>query len=259
MLTPVPDEAAADWITNSLSPQACDQGDESTGVCVSHCLPQTFGAYAKVFHPIYLDESVAMSGSSWATADDRPSTIGRPASVDPGPDATGPRVSWQSLATQLGLTFHSELNEQSLKQAFPDQSFPRHLLGPAEGTLDRRLCQALVRRLSGHTNGERCFFHYTMIATMNHEAITCHGQLEDVLESFELENVWGSPSYWWPESRNWCVCTDWDLTFSFAGGSKDLVRSVIEDAPEVEAVPVLPSTRVDWRSDRINQTQTGKR
>lgn len=252
MLERMADLETASWIEGAL-PSLLQWDDPAwRGNFVSHCLPSVFSNYAKVFHPIYADDAVEDRSVSWAQSDDRPETIGRLVSVGPGPDPSGRRVTWQSLAEGLGLTFHSEINDQSLERGFPDKSFPRYLLGPEEGSLDRPMCQTLVHALTPYTKSEACFFYYVAIATPGIEPLLFRGALSDVFESFDLEGVYGTPTYWWPESRSWCVCTDWDLTFTLVGGSTDLISSLIS-TPELEAVEVTLESRVDWKSDRVNE------
>lgn len=251
MLESVLELNAAIWIEEAL-PTLLESDDPAwCGNFVSHCLPAVYPAYAKIFHPIYEDDGVEDRGVSWAQADDEPEMIGRLVSVGSGPDPSGSRVTWRDLAEELGLRFHSEVNEHSLIRAFPQKSFPRYLLGPEEGSLDRPTCQALIQALTPHASGEACFFYYVSIATPGIEPLLFRGALPEVLQSFNLEGVYGTPTYWWPESRSWCVCTDWDLTFTLVGGSEELLNSVLSSA-KLEALRVTPASRVDWKADRLN-------
>jgi hypothetical protein len=252
MLERVTDLDAASWIDEALPPLLQWEDPAWRGNFVSHCLPSVFSAYAKIFHPIYADDSVEDRSASWAEADDRPETVGRLVSVGSGPDPFGRRVTWQSLAQELGLTFHAEINDQSLRRRFPDRSFPRYLVGPEEGSLDRPTCQSLVHALTPYTGAEACFFYYVAISTPKIEPLLYRGALTNVFESFDLEGVYGTPTYWWPGSRSWCLCTDWDLTFTLVGGSADLISSLLS-TPELEALEVTPSSRVDWQADRVNE------
>jgi hypothetical protein len=44
--------------------------------------------------------------------------------------------------------------------------------------------------------------------------------------------------------HSWCVCSDYDLTFTIVAGSKELVSRVLNDVT-LEAIQVTPQTRID--------------
>ena len=251
------DLSLGDWVTKGLPRPQSVRSPEWQGNSVSHCLPAGFPAYCKLFHPIYVDEQVEDRSLSWAVADDDAACLpGKLVSVGTPADPTGPRVRWEEIAEKHGLVFHPELTCYSLRQAFQDGSMPRHLLGPDEGSLDRPTSASLVEVLKSYQPSERCFFYYDMIATHQIEPLLFEGDVQDVLDSFALDNVYGTPTYWWPESRSWCVCTDWDLTFTLIGGPEDLIRVVLK-SDELEALIVSEDTRIDYKSDRINRGGAG--
>ena len=70
-------------------------------------------------------------------------------------------------------------------------------------------------------------------------------------EIFPNPEVRGSPTYWWPESRAWCICTDWDLTSTLVGGPHELVELLASDS-DLECIIVKPTMRVDSDADRAN-------
>jgi len=45
-----------------------------------------------------------------------------------------------------------------------------------------------------------------------------------------------NPSYWWPDDRAWCVCTDTDLSCAYIAGSADYIRELLS-VPVPDAYP----------------------
>jgi hypothetical protein len=241
------------WIRDGTDRPVTSEDPSWQGNRVSLCIPPIFPAYGKVFHPIFADPSVEDHSLSWAAADDAPSTYGRLVSVSPALGTPGTRVRWRTLADELGLLFHEAFTERSLIRAYRDQSMPRYLLGPEEGSLDARTLGRMITLLRPHTAEGHYFFGYDVIATTQLESdLLYEGQLDEVLLCCELNEVRGSPTYWWPGDRSWLVCTDWDLCFTLLGGSAALIGDLVNDA-ELEAVAVKASTRIDYKADTINK------
>ncbi|MBX7223854.1 MAG: hypothetical protein K1Y36_28320 [Blastocatellia bacterium] len=242
----------AEWISDGTDCLLTLDDPNWRGNFVSHCIPPIFQAYCKLFHPIYTDDSVPADSGSWAAADDEPEMPGRLVSVSTDSGPHGRRVRWQELADKFGLRFHSEFNDTSLQWVFPDNSWPRSLLGPDEGSLDAPTCRRLIEVLKPFTGDATCFFHYDLIATRGCEAeVGFRGKLEDATLCCDNDVYGSSPTHWWPDNREWLVCTDWDLKFTLVGGSSELIARLLAD-DELECIAVTSQTRIDFRSDRLN-------
>jgi hypothetical protein len=265
MLKRLIDLAPSEWIANSLTPMPTEPYNP---VRVSNCLPSGFPTYCKLFHPIYVDPTVSDLSVSWHKAEGpghpsvgvqsggtlvRESSHGR---------EKGDRVRWQQLALRYGLTFYPEINDSSFKRAFPDKSWPRHLLGPDEGTLDRETCGALISALDQLTGEQPCFFYYSGMSVLcgpdHYSPRLYRGSLTDVQAFFEMDEVNASPEYWWPEDREWCICTDWDLSFTLIAGS-EAVLDAIANHPLLETLLVTSMSRVDYQADQLNLPHTSPR
>jgi hypothetical protein len=237
------------------------------GNFVSHVVPSIYPAYCKIFHPIYEDLSIKDHSLSWndiAKRDAKPSEdpvdklVAQSVTVyggDYDPHNTK-RIRWGELAKEYGLVFHPEINGDSFTRNFPGFSWPRYLIGPEEGNLDSVICKEIVRSIatatSDFTLSQKCFFHYDLIATQTFkDDKLIDGQLIDVFRTVEFDDVYTTPTRWWATNRSWFVCSDWDLTFTLVGGADGLVESLIGNL-ELDCLRVEPSTRIDYRSDRIN-------
>jgi hypothetical protein len=159
-------------------------------------------------------------------------------------------VLWHTLAKRYGLAFHPEFNHESFRKAFATGSWPRYLLAPAEGTLDRKTCEALISVLKPLSQTERIYFRFSDYL-MNDLPHLYSGDLNELTAFLTKPNFGGTPECWWAEDRSWCVYTDWDLTFTLIGGSRTLVEACVAH-PMLECIAVKPETRIDFRADKLN-------
>lgn len=253
------------WIEEGILELMPSGNPDWNGNFVAHCLPSAFSSYAKILHPMYEDLELIGTTTSWDQEDKLLRQLKEPAE-DPTlrridelissatlmmktgtcPES-GRRIRWKELADRLGLRFHSEINASSFSQVFPNGSWPRHLIGPAEGDLAIEHCAHLINMLTTFTQPQPCYFKYIDYATHKCEPLIFRGQLDDIYSILKHERVRTSPTWWWPSDRSWCVNTDWDLTFSLVGGPEHLIAKLLIH-PELECIRVTSQTRIDWKS-----------
>lgn len=161
------------------------------------------------------------------------------------------RVRWRELAERHGLVFHEELTAYSFARRFRNRSWPRMLIGPTEGSLDDESLEAVLRVLAGQTHGSVYFKFFPF----PEDRPIYRGDLSEFATLFDIVRADTTPEYWWPEDQSWCLCTDYDLTFTLIAGSEALIAELVAD-DTIESVRVSASTRIDDLSDRRNATAT---
>ena len=123
--------------------------------------------------------------------------------------------------------------------------WPRFLIGPDEGNLNSQELSELLSVLRLFTGTQDCFFRFAEIPFMKTDKpILFRGVLEELSTFLANEEYQFTPEYWWPSDRSWCVCSDYDLTFTVVAGSKELVSYVLK-AGTLEALQVSSETRID--------------
>lgn len=260
--------AEIEWIAAGVRPRTSERAS------VAHCVPPIYPAYAKLFHPMYEDLAVQSDEVTWqeaeraapSMADDSEcpaarimqEVIGRstPAYGGAEPRSQPVRIRWAQLARRLGLPFVPTLSAWSFTRRCSGGSWPKHLIGPEEGNFAGTNRDALVSVLRRHTEVDRCLFHVWLLATLRwKEDLLFEGSLSDALLFPDgVPGVRLTPTHWFPEDRAWFVCTAYDLTFTFIGGSESLVRDLL-DHGELECVPVRPETRIDLNADQADMIQ----
>ena len=227
------DVSEASWVEESLS---------AFGTLRS-LLPEGFAAYARIFHPAYLNKD-----------EERP-------------------VRWSTVASWTGRTVHplmqfpriAGLSEDShdMYKDPPWGSLPQHR------SIPERECRTLVEVLRGFTSTpDSCYFclweGYGNIDTRLYKAssrvrapgrdyLLFRGPIDAIMAFITRDGpFWGhSPSIWWPEDRAWCVARDIDLFDTYVGGSEECIEAVLSN-PDLEALPTTLDARLDLGGDTIN-------
>ena len=263
------DSAAGQWIENRLRPWG------SEGVRLWSFLPDTFPAYARIFHPFYLgDDAVLDQGEQqpvrWATVAgwtgvtvhplmqiDKVAKVPLPYNID---------LDWGECPEMGSLPFPESVSLTSLLREFtttPDSCY----LGYWEGN---GYFPGGKVRFFGHEPG--------LISSLEDMAHNLWGKLRpapdvlagvprligqhreyliyfgslDILPSLSQYPPWGlSPNLWWPEDRAWCVATEIDGYDTFVGGSQACIERIVA-CPDLEALPFSLDDRIDGGADMVN-------
>jgi hypothetical protein len=117
-----------------------------------------------------------------------------------------------------------------------------NIYGPEEGSLNRDEFERLVDHLERSTEGgleAECVAFYGQVPTAEFDEVTLfQGLLGHITRLYDVEDLCGSPSNFWPVDRSWFVYTDWDLCGTKVSGDRGLIRRLERD-PELETVSFL--------------------
>ena len=231
------DVTSAQWVEESLM----DFGS------VRALVPEGFSAYARVFHPAYLDDS-----------QEQP-------------------VRWSTVASWTGRTVHPQMQFERIANLSEDpgdiyQDPPWGSL-PQHGSIPENECLTLVDVLRGFTSTpDQCYFclweGYGNIDTRLYKAsarvkapgrsyLLFRGPIDAVMAFLVGKRTWwgDSPNIWWPGDRAWCVATDIDLVDTYVGGSEECIDAVLNH-PDLEALPTTLDARLDIGGDTLNAPDT---
>jgi hypothetical protein len=245
------DDGAFEWIRAGRQ-KALSRNDPSwRGNFLFHLMPNTFDSYAKILHGIE---------AKYTNIDDPHPLTEREVQILKIPACTelrsfvenlrkegqGPRIRWATLARLIGVPFEADICHGWFRATISDPvCWPRFLCGPGQGTLNTKEILAVLSLLRAVTGEQECFFRFaewTYIGT--NEPILFRGALEQLPTFLVEKNKQFTPEYWWPSDRSWCLCSEYDLDFTFVGGSRDLISAVLKDAI-LESLEVTSRTRID--------------
>jgi len=244
------DQAA--WWTNRLHPFAQDVGS---------LVPDTFDAYARIFHPVDSE----------------------------------PTLRWSDIALLTGRVVHPEMQFDPITK-MADGTGPLSIGPPPEGTLTRAGLQNLARILAEHTSTpQSCWFaiwdgygqlhggesavttmflheQWSDVVSVTHEQSAplldeftldgprvrvpgreyylASGALSDV-DDFYVQVGRQSPNVWWPTDRSWIVATEIDFTWTYLAGDRATIDAVLND-PDIEALETRTDHAVTFDGDSVN-------
>ncbi|UWZ86016.1 hypothetical protein [Occallatibacter riparius] len=253
----LPDSDAFDWILLGRAAMTSEV-NEYNGVQVTGLLPAVFERYAKIFHKLDVraeDPQAGLTAEEIAILKIPECAEVRDFWVKRRTMAADSRIRWKDAADAFGVPYAPELTHSWFSQRLKPnpQCWPRFIWGPADGTLDAQECNQLVSVLAGVTSTQGCYFRFAEIPFIaTDQELLFAGRLDEVGDCFlngAIKSVYErpfqyTPEYWWPEDHSWCVCSDYDLTFTVVGGSSSLIERFL-DHPILECLEVRPETRVD--------------
>jgi hypothetical protein len=241
------DESPFDWIRLGRNEMAL-KDVRWVGTFVSNIIPPAFDSYAKVLHRIdahYKNIDEPLTQSEIAILKIPPCEELKAFVEDRRTNAQGSRVRWRDVADVAGVPFAPEINHAWYRKRLAEGCWPRFLRGPDEGLLDAEECAEVASVLRPFTGIGECFFRFAEIPLLGTDRpLLFSGALDHLGELIESGAYQFSPEYWWPGSRKWCVCSDYDLEFTVVGGSRELTSALLA-SDVLECLEVTPLTRVD--------------
>ena len=184
-------------------------------------LPEGFAAYARIFHPAYLNRD-----------EERP-------------------VRWSTVAEWTGRTVQPLMQFERIAglSEDPHDMYKDPPWGslPKDGSIPERECRTLAEVLRSLTSTpDSCFFCLR-------DYLLFRGPIDAIMAFLAGDwPFWGhSPNIWWPEDRAWCVATDIDLYDTYVGGSVECIEAIMSN-PDLEALPTTIDARLDLHGDTIN-------
>jgi hypothetical protein len=246
------DQTAFQWILREQDERLASNNPNWKGNFVSHLLPKSFEAYAKILHTIeadYKNIDNPLSEREIAILKIPPCKKLGTLVESLRKERRGPRVKWQTLAQLYFVPFAAEICLEWFNQKIDEPGcWPRLLSGPDEGNLRAEEFSEMLSILRAFVGVQDCFFRFSEIAFITTNRPILYSGALDKLGTFLTEGKYQlTPEYWWSIDHTWCLCSDYDLTFSIVGGSRELVSEVLKNTT-LEALEVTPNSRIDYRA-----------
>jgi hypothetical protein len=216
---------------------------------ISNLIPKQFEAYAKILHQInasYKNIDNPLTERELSLLKIPPCTKLRSFVEGLRQESRGPRIRWSELAQLFGVPFEAEICHEWFRAAMEEPGcWPRFLGGPDDAGLNAEELSALLSVLQPVAGTQDCFFRFSEIYFIGTDKpIQFCGPLDELSTFLATGKYQFTPEYWWPADQSWCVCSDYDPTFTIVAGSKELVSGVLNDST-LEALQVTPQTRID--------------
>lgn len=239
------------WIADALERNLTKERWKQCFGTVATTVPDTFEAYARIFHRI-----------------------------DGGNE---PERRWRDVAKAKGTRLHPEAQFHRLAKtelyqtALIDGANGVEYWRPDTGEMDHKQLVALADVLGVHTAAQQDIFQAVWVGWGGFEPGTngipagpgtqltvanglraywvFRGAREELARPPWFNEDFGrttpSPNLAWPRDRSWCLATEIDFDSTLVGGSAELIAAVVQ-SQELEAVEVTPSTNLSSEGDTVN-------
>lgn len=218
------DLAPAEWLEPLLVPDSFE---------VRMTVPQGFDAYARISFP-FIGADIVVEG-----------------------EVHQEYVTWTQMARRHGRMAHA-LMEQETIAAGPDGDDDPE---PCSGSLTAGQFDALLPILNRHTSSPvGWFLLWDGFGDLNERAFNDDGpKVRHPARNFYLlrgplssyQDFPDNPSYWWPDDRAWCVCTDVDFDWAYAAGTAACIDELLA-VPVIDALVTRPDNPAHSGMDVIN-------
>lgn len=249
IMMPIEDQTEFDWIARGrMQTTPRENNPDWSGNTVRHLMPPTFEAYAKIFHRLeahYENIDNPLSDEEIAVLQVPGCTPIRALVERVRERNEGTRVRWREAAESLGFPYVPGLSDDWFRTRLEPGCWPRFIYGPGEGYLEEDAYMEIASLLSEADDSKYCFYRLPEIPFVaTDQPLLFQGTLIEV-NSIPTIGTWKAPEYWWPSNHEWCICSDYDLSFTFIGGPRELISRILK-SKEIEAIEVQPDLKVDY-------------
>jgi hypothetical protein len=200
-------------------------------------------------------------------------------------------VRWSEVAAWSRLPFRSDAQFHSiaLSEVAPDTPPPWQGHGPILGSLYPPDAENLTRFLREWTSTpEQCWFclwdgygweNRQLLVPIGEPAeslsdpvpqrvrkgprvhspgrdyLHFYGPVEAAMATVHLADSNQTPNLWWPQDQAWCVASEIDLPWTYAGGSPDMIDRLLADE-SIEAIHADPDDRISRVDHAVNELLT---
>ena len=179
--------------------------------------PLLFESYAVVFHPFWIKSEKYLSNNNLQPSDKE---------FDYKP-ITWPHF-FKLYKEEFDLYSAVEVKEGIRLLLLKDQYWPSHISFPAEGDMEDTQLQRIrdvILNLYGDI--EVCYY-YCLLKTTDwfNDEILYLGKLSELEELWIQEDIRDNPSAIFPDTKEWCIVTNYDSDVTYIGGSQELLRAL---------------------------------
>jgi hypothetical protein len=214
----------AEWLEPLLVPESFE---------VWMTAPKGYEAYARIFFP-FVRTGLDVAGERYEE-----------------------RVRWTDLAMENGRTVHALMERETITWSPAGENTGHR----CSRRMSREQVEALTPILATHSiSTEGRFLLWEGFGDLNdsvfnpkvpkvNHPMRSYYLLRGPFDSYSQFSQ--DPSYWWPDDRAWCLCTDTDFEWSYLAGSRECIDEVLA-VPLMDAVETKPENPARSGMDLVN-------
>lgn len=228
-----------DWISRqaSLGPNIEVDGvyaDENYfWYLLTVCCPLIFESYAIVLHPYWINWKVKILADQGITTKDEEKS-----------NSDYKIIRWKEFFKNYDKEFDLKTAHQtseSILDKIKGKNWPNYLWYPATGDSEDEQLIEIRNNLINIYGDIEVNFYYCLLKTHDWfgNEIIYQGKLSELEQLWEKEDIRDNPTAIYPDSKEWCIVTDYDLQFTYVGGSNAFITEITK-LKELDIYPIEP-------------------
>jgi hypothetical protein len=216
-----------DWIKRqaTLGPNVEVAGeqtdDNSFWYLLTVCCPLIFESYAIVLNPFWIN---------WKAKDLIES--GLKLTEKQVEEKDFQRLTWTEFFKVFNKEF--ELNTANstsveIQENLRKKEWPVHIWYPEEGNCETPELKFMLSKIEKTLGDSTVDFFYGLLKTEKWEnEIIYRGRITEFESLKSKDDIRDNPTAMYPDDQSWCIVTDYDLPFTYVGGSKEFIHELTE-------------------------------
>lgn len=217
-----------DWIERqaTLGPNVKVDGQQTEDnffwYLLTVCCPLIFESYAIILHPFWINWKAKDLVLSGLTLTDK--------QVD---EQEFSRVNWPNFFKLYGHNFSLDTANQTqeiirkrlLNDGTKQVDWPVYIWFPGEGNCETVELKYIFSTLTDLYGDLSANFYYNLLKTQEWtEDKMYNGKLSEFDKLTALDNLRDNPTAVFPDDKTWCIVSDYDLPFTYIGGTKEFIN-----------------------------------
>jgi hypothetical protein len=216
------------WISRqaSLGPNVQVEGmltnDNAFWYLLTVCCPLIFESYAIILHPFWIN---------WKAKD--LTTSGLKISEDQTDNSDFKRVSWRHFFSIYGKSFNLETAYKTQEELSEElrKDYPSYVWFPGEGDCESEELTFVLQQVSQLYGDIIANYYYCLLKTEKWETEHIYrGRLSEFAELKFQADIRDNPTAIFSDDKKWCIVSDYDLPFTYIGGSTELIDSIVSNS-----------------------------
>jgi|SRR6185312_3407187 len=185
------------------------------------CCPLIFESYAIVLHPYWVNQKVKDLISSGLTIKENQVN-----------ENDFERVSWTKFFELYGYYFNIKTANQTqekirlriLNGKAKESNWPVYIWFPGEGNCESQELKYIFSTLTDLYGDLTVNFYYCLLKTRKWDEDKIYKyRLSEFDKLATTEKLRDNPTAIFPDDKTWCIISDYDLTFTYVGGTKEFI------------------------------------
>lgn len=190
--------------------------DEQLWYLLTLFVPMIFESYAVVLHPYWImkDHNIPQSDNT----------------LQPETDRLYEPTTWTDFFKRYNKEFNLrsslDTQEEIRCHLLADGKWPIHTRFPAEGDMEDSQVQQIRDVIQDIYGDIYVNYYYTILKVADRydgKEILYHAKLSELESLWSRDDIRDNPSAIYPDTKEWCIVTDYDSQITYIGGSEEFI------------------------------------